>query len=405
VRIALVADTFPPLRTSGAVQLRDLVREMVRQGHEPYVLLPSAEIQAPWVLEDFDGAVVLRLRCLRTKDVNYWRRTAAEACMPFMMLANFAKSPLAEMKWDGVAWYAPTIFLGPVARALKRRGNCKGYLIIRDIFPEWAADMGLMSRGLPYAFFKGVAAYQYAVADVIGVQSEGNTAYFSGWNRRERKVEVLQNWLADAKNKGCAIVIDRTPLRGRKVLVYAGNMGVAQGLDIFLSLAERLRAREDFGFLFVGRGSEARRLSEYASHRKLENVFFQDEIHPDEVPGLLAQCHIGLVGLDPRHKTHNIPGKFLTYMQAGLPVLASINPGNDLVSLIEQERVGSVSVNHSIGELEACFDELLSNVDFGAGVRARCRSLYERLFSPAVAVRQIVNALSTSPTKLRARVL
>jgi hypothetical protein len=54
-------------------------------------------------------------------------------------------------------------------------------------------------------------------------------------------------------------------------------------------------------------------------------VVFHDEIHPDEIPGLYAQCHVGMVALDPRHKTHNIPGKFLTYMQSGLPVLANIN--------------------------------------------------------------------------------
>jgi hypothetical protein len=48
------------------------------------------------------------------------------------------------------------------------------------------------------------------------------------------------------------------------------------------------------------------------------------------------------LALDPRHTTHNIPGKFLSYMQAGLPVLASINPGNDLAELIQREDVGRV---------------------------------------------------------------
>lgn len=55
MRIALIADTFL-LRTSGAVQLRDLAREFVRQGHELTVLLPSSEIAGKWAIEDFDGA-------------------------------------------------------------------------------------------------------------------------------------------------------------------------------------------------------------------------------------------------------------------------------------------------------------------------------------------------------------
>jgi len=62
MRIALIADTFPPLRTSGAVQLRDLTREFARQGHSLCVLLPVADQREPWKLEDFDGAQVLRLK-------------------------------------------------------------------------------------------------------------------------------------------------------------------------------------------------------------------------------------------------------------------------------------------------------------------------------------------------------
>jgi len=44
-------------------------------------------------------------------------------------------------------------------------------------------------------------------------------------------------------------------------------------------------------------------------------VVFHDEIEPSEIPGLYSQCHAGIVALDPRHKTHNLPGKFLSYMQ------------------------------------------------------------------------------------------
>jgi hypothetical protein len=67
MRIALIADTFPPLRTSGAVQLRDLSREFVRQGQKLTVMLPSAGLATPWALEDFGGVQVLRLRAPRPK--------------------------------------------------------------------------------------------------------------------------------------------------------------------------------------------------------------------------------------------------------------------------------------------------------------------------------------------------
>lgn len=393
-RLVLVADTFPPLRTSGAVQLRDLSREFVRQGYDITVMVPAPGLKEGWRLEDMEGVRVLRLRTAQTKDVGYVRRTLAEFLMPFLMRRQWQQSPLARERWDGVVWYAPSIFLGPLANALKKASDCRAYLIVRDIFPEWAVDMGLMGRGLPYYCFKGVEAYQYSVADVIGVQTPGNLPYLAGWaSRPGHRVEVLQNWLAPAAEAGCSIDVSKTALAGRKIFVYAGNMGVAQGMDILLSLAASLRDRTDVGFLFVGRGSEAARLARQAREQVLDNVFFHDEISPDEIPGLYAQCHVGLVVLDPRHRTHNIPGKFLTYMQSGLPVLARINEGNDLVALIQDEKVGRATGGEDIADLRLLAAEVVDTLAGSEEVAGRCHALSERLFSVRAAATQIVKAL------------
>ena len=396
MRIALIADTFPPLRTSGAVQLRDLSREFARQGHALTVLLPSPDQEVPWSLEDFDGVQVLRLKAPPTKDIGYVRRTLGELVMPFAMLRQFRKSPLSSEQWDGVVWYAPSIFHGPLASALKKSSGCKGYLIIRDIFPEWAVDMGLMGRGLPYRFFDAVARYQYSVADVIGVQTQGNRGYFDQWQQQPgRSLEVLQNWLGMPAQACCPIRVSETQLAGRKVFVYAGNMGVAQGMDILLDLAEKLHHRTDVGFLFVGRGSDAARLNRSAKDRKLDNALFYDEIHPDEIPDLYSQCSAGIVALDPRHKSHNIPGKFLTYMQSGLPVLANVNSGNDLAQMIRDEQVGQVCESNELGDLLQLTDKLLTQINSQTDdLTKRCVGLFEREFAVDRTVRQIVAALT-----------
>lgn len=394
MRIALIADAFPPMRTSAAVQLRDLSLEMVKQGYQPMVMIPSHELTQPWLLEDFQGVQVLRLKAPKTKDINYVRRTIGEFLMPFVMLRNLRKSPFADVKWDGVVWYSPTIFLGPFANALRKMGCAHSYLILRDIFPEWAVNMGLMGRGLPYRFFKTIENFQYSVADVIGVQTPANVAYFDLWESQGNgRVEVLQNWLADAPNVGCSISVDTTPLAGRTIFVYAGNMGVAQGMNILLDLAERLLERKDVGFLFVGRGSAALRLREDAVKRGLSNVVFFDEIDPTEIPSLYAQCHVGIVALDPRHKTHNIPGKFLSYMQSGMPVLASINPGNDLEQIILREGVGRVCTDQSVDTLCRLAIELVDEVALKNKFSAQCREIFTKLFSPEAAVKQIISAL------------
>jgi glycosyltransferase involved in cell wall biosynthesis len=395
MRIALISDAYPPMRSSAAVQLRDLSQEMVMQGHLPTVMIPSSDLKQPWLLEDMNGVQVLRLKAPCTKDIGYIQRTINEFLLPFIMLRNLRKSPLSNVKWDGVVWYSPTIFLGPLANALKKASACRSYLIIRDIFPEWAVDMGLLGRGLPYRFFKAIERYQYSVADVIGVQTPGNLAYFDACNLQSgQRVEVLQNWLADAPDVGSSIVVADGPLAGRTIFVYAGNMGVAQGMSILIDLAERLHHRRDIGFLFVGRGSDAKILREDAKARGLSNVVFFDEIDPSEISGLYAQCHVGIVALDPRHKTHNIPGKFLSYMQSGLPVLASINPGNDLVEMIKREGVGQVCTDYSVNNLQLLAEVLVDEITSDINMSARCQSLSAKLFSPQAVVKQITEALA-----------
>lgn len=396
MRIALIADTFPPLRSSGAVQIRDLSREFARQGHSLCVLLPASDQSEPWRLEEFFGLQVLRLKAPKAKDIGYVRRTLAELAMPLYMLWNFRKSPFSKERWEGVVWYSPSIFLGPFANWLKRASGCKGYLIVRDVFPEWAVDMGLMCRGLPYRFFNAVARYQYSVADVIGVQSPGNCHYFNDWQQPGRKLEVLQNWLATADSTRCSIRLSETTLSNRKVFVYAGNMGVAQGMDIILELAQNLLVRSDVGFLMVGRGSDADRLKKEAQNRRLSNILFFDEIHPDEIPDLYAQCQIGIVLLDPRHRSHNIPGKFLTYIQSGLPVLANVNAGNDLATMIRQENVGQVCESNQLEDLATLAEMLLAQIDSDPTLSDRCRNLFKRNFSANRAIEQIVAALSST---------
>jgi glycosyltransferase involved in cell wall biosynthesis len=233
------------------------------------------------------------------------------------------------------------------------------------------------------------------VADVIGVQTPGNRGYFDQWQQQPgRSLEVLQNWLDKPAQARCPIRVNETVLVGRKVFVYAGNMGIAQGMDILLDLAEKLQHLTDIGFLFVGRGSDSARLKNSAKERKLDNLLFYDEIDPDEIPDLYSQCSAGIVALDPKHKSHNIPGKFLTYMQSGLPVLANVNPGNDLAQVIRDERVGQVCESNRIDDLLQLVIKLLAQIKSDGELPSRCRNLFEREFAVDKAVRQIVAALA-----------
>lgn len=393
MRLAIVADVFPPLCSSGAVQLRDLAIELKSQGHKITVIVAMPGLGQPWAIEDMSGVQILRLKTLKTRDRNYIARSIAEFFMPFMMLRAFQQSPLEGAHFDGIIWYSPTIFLGYLVKALKKQSSCPSYLIIRDIFPEWAWEMKLIRSKLVYKCFKVIANYQYTQADVIGIQTPGNHQYFMTWKTHypERRIEVLYNWLSSSQNIGSSIRIQNTKLANRKIFVYAGNIGVAQNISVFLKLAERFKDRIDLGFLFVGRGSESARLAE--QYKLLPNVLFCKEITPEEIPGLYAQCQVGLIALDPRHLSHNIPGKFLSYLRAGLPVLAYVNCGNELIGLINEYEVGAVIDSNANDEhIESAAIKALE-LSQNFEITARCKGLADRMFSSEKAAQQIVESL------------
>jgi glycosyltransferase involved in cell wall biosynthesis len=402
MRIALIAEHFPPLRSSCAVQMRDLALELQERGHSVVVLTPGHDLPAGGSAEDFQGVEVVRLNAFETRDRSYAVRVLGELAMPFMMLRRWRKSPAAQQRLDAVAWYSPNIFFGPLVAALKRDYRIPAYLILRDIFPEWAADVGVMRRGAAFAMLQHVARYQYRVADIIGVQTPGNLSYFANDMARGKRVEVLQNWMRDSEPAHCSIDLSAGPLAGRANFVYAGNMGVAQGMDKLLRLASEMRTDPRAGFVFVGRGRDAKRLQAEAVRQGLDNTLFHSEIAPDEIPGLYAQAAAGLVALDPRHHWHNIPGKFISYMHAGLPVLASVNPGNDMIALIDGAKVGRASIDAEGADLADLARAMLAGEIADPGTRERCRALARHIFSASAAAAQIEDALGDASASRQA---
>ena len=396
MRVLILVDCYYPSMKSGDKLVHDLAVELSQRGFQAIVLTPSDAITDKAEIRTEDGCTVVRVRTGKIKGAGKIQRAIREARLS-ADLWHGAMEFLQKNRCDLIVFYSPTIFFGPLVRRLKRLWKCPAYLILRDIFPEWAVDLGLLRRGPVYLLFKAIAAFQYAVAEVIGVQTQSNIAYLSKWaDPPRRRVEVLHNWLAVRPDVGCSISVSKTVLAGRKIFAYIGNMGVAQGIDIFMELVQELRFRDDIGFLFVGRGSEFASLEAEKVAHDLNNVLFFNEIDSAEIPGLLAQCHVGLVALHPDHKTHNIPGKFVSYARYGLPVLARINAGTDLKKLIEDEQVGSVYVGNSVDALKRLAEHLADNDSLRESISERGKALGRSMFSPEAAAMQIIASLDSS---------
>lgn len=385
------------MESSGAVQMRDLCAEFLASGYEITVMTSSAELKkSAYLCEESAGLKILRVPGFKSKNVGLFRRALSEFSAPLRMLWVLLFYRPFNSRFQGIIWYSPTIFLGLVVHYLKWRNGCKAYLILRDIFPDWALHTGALKKGMPFYILKSVANYQYWVANYIGVQARGNLKHLSSWDiPKIRKIEVLNNWLSRSTGRPSSIQIAETKLVGRKIFVYAGNMGLAQGMQILFELAYNLRDNSEYGFLFVGRGEALERYRADPRFLTLPNILFHDFIDPSEIHDLYKQCYVGLLCLDVKHQTHNIPGKFLSYMASELPVLASVNPNNDLIEMIEYFEVGAVIDNGSVELLLSkllYLDQQLQTQK--VVIKANCHAISRDLFDTKVAVKQIAQSLS-----------
>jgi len=387
MKILYLVDSYYPEIRSATRLARDLTREWVAQGHAVTLLTPSPDLKNPVSEAVDDGVHVLRVRSARSKGVNRLSRALAEIRLPSIVWHNAGRY-LAEHRHDLIVSYSPTIFFGPLVRRLKRLWQAPSYLILRDIFPLWAADAGVISRRNPvYRYFDHMAHVQYAAADIIGVQSSGDLRHFVDTPYRP---EVLYNWFAPEPPASDGV--DRRAIYGlvnRFVFFYGGNIGVAQNLDIVLRLAADLADDPRAYFLLVGEGSEADRLAGLIEQRRLTNISIRPPIPETEYFRLLAEMDVGLLSLDPRLTNNNFPAKLLGYLSLGKPVLAALNAGHELFGLLADAEAGLCAAADDYPRLLAHARALLADPTAARRMGEQGRRLGAERFSAPAAARQI----------------
>ena len=131
----------------------------------------------------------------------------------------------------------------------------------------------------------------------------------------------------------------------------------------------------------------------YIKENELDNILFVDEIPHEQLPELYTQCHYGLILLDLSLKTHNIPGKFLSYLYAGLLVFASINKGNDLEKIIDKYELGKYSSDNNHNDVATKMLELAAISYDREENKLKSMILLEKRFSPQSAAEKIIDTL------------
>lgn len=142
--------------------------------------------------------------------------------------------------------------------------------------------------------------------------------------------------------------------QNKTIFLYGGNLGRPQGLDFLLQIIEKCEDNEAF-FLIVGDGTEYERIDNYLKSIKSENARLIKYLPKTEFEKLVQISDVGLVFLDRRFTVPNIPSRILSYMQAGIPILAATDSATDLREIIENNEMGYWCEN---GDLQMFFSDM-----------------------------------------------
>ena len=324
----------------------DLLRCFRNYGHEIYAISPHEKRtgKKPEIILE-KGAHILHVEAGKVKGAgNLISKGLAQISLEPIFIKAIKKH-FREVKFDLILYSTPPITFSNVVEYVKKRDQAKSYLLLKDIFPQNAVDLGLMStrgpKSLIYKYFRNKEKKLYAVSEYIGCMSEANVQYLRRHNPEvdPEKVEVCPNAVevidrsVDAETR--KRIRDKYGIpQDQTVFIYGGNLGKPQGIPFLIECMREVQAVKDAFFLIVGSGNEYRKIESFVEQEKPANMKLMGILPKDDYDSMVGACDVGLIFLDHQFTIPNFPSRLLAYMQAKLPVLAVTDPNTDIGKVI-----------------------------------------------------------------------
>lgn len=257
----------------------------------------------------------------------------------------------SDIKFDAVVYSTPPIMFTDTIEYIKKRDNAKSYLMLKDIFPQNALDLGILStrglKGILYKYFRKQEIDLYNVSDTIGCMSPANVDYVLKENKylSKEKVELFPNcisvldWKMSSEDK--RINRRKHGLPEDSILfIYGGNLGKPQGISFLLDCLYSVKEDSSIYFLIIGDGAEYERIESFISSNDLRNVKLEKRLEKRKYEEILVSCDIGMIFLDHRFTIPNFPSRLLGYLKYKIPVIAATDPNTD---------IGKIAVENDFG--------------------------------------------------------
>ena len=361
MRILISSIVYRPEPTG--YRAHDLAAGLVELGHDVTAItgLPSYPLGRiydgyrvrPWQWEETDGVRVLRLPYVMSRSRSALRRVFSYSSFSLMTtLAGVFRAWRPDVIWTNQVGLPGVLlsFLGGTVLVHE----------VQDLWPEWTETANLGIKAWLYQALERQQNLVYRRANVITTISKGFKQWLVQKGVPAEKIKVIPNW-ADGKlfrpvQRDQALGTEES-LAGHFNVIYGGNVGIAQALDVVLGATELLRDLPDVQFVIIGDGVERKRLELKASNRGLDNVRFLGSRPPEKMAGYLAWADVLLIHLerDPRYEI-TIPSKTYAYLACGRPILAASS--GDVADLIREHSAGMVIPSEEPAALASAVREL-----------------------------------------------
>ena len=375
----------------------DLMMEFVEHGHRPYIVTPR-EKKSGEVTEciDFDTYSLLKVRIGNTSGVSLIEKGISTVTLSSLYYSA-VKKHLGHIKFDLILYSTPPITLAAPIKKLKKHFGCPTYLMLKDIFPQNAVDLGMFKKnGLIYRYFRGRERLLYKLSDRIGCMSPANVEYLLKHNPKidGERVEICPNGIrlnqlkrtnaearAELKNK---LNISESA----KVYLYGGNLGKPQCVPFIIECLKVNMNKDDRYFIICGNGSEYGVLESFVNEFAPNNVKLINGLPKAEYDALITGCDVGLIFLDHRFTIPNFPSRMLSYMENEMPIIACTDAATDVGTIISENGYGMRCESNDVASFTKCIDEMNDRSTEEMGKKAK--SFLEENYTAKICYRIIM---------------
>ncbi|MDZ5473320.1 glycosyltransferase family 4 protein [Bacillus sp. 31A1R] len=333
----------------------DLVRELARRGTNVYVIFPRERRRGLFTeLKASENIKLLKVRTGNITQTNFIEKGISTLTIENQFL-NAIKKYFPDVRFDLVMYSTPPITFERIVSYFKKNHQSKTYLILKDIFPQNAVDIGILKdRSFIWKYFRNKEKKLYKVSDMIGCMSKRNVEYVLDNNTfiPSNRVEIFPNSIEiyEVKPKQSKDFLARYHIpKDSTLFVYGGNLGKPQGITFLLDVIDHFYKVKNGYLLIVGSGTEYETIKNHIEFSSPKNVSLFKFLPKNEYDLLLEMADVGLIFLDKRFTIPNFPSRLTAYMEFSLPILAATDKYTDLRDILLESDSGLWSES---GDLE-----------------------------------------------------